>query len=564
LAILKAGGAYLPLDPAYPQERLAFMVGDAGVRVVVTEQALLGQSGASGARAVCLDEEAEAIAGESAEELANQTVGANLAYVIYTSGSTGQPKGVLVSHYNVTRLFEATNASFHFSESDVWTLFHSYAFDFSVWELWGALLHGGRLIVISKWNSRNPHAFYDLLCEQRVTVLSQVPSVFRQLIEAEKTTSGRKDLALRLIIFGGEALDVQSLKPWFDRHGDNSPQLVNMYGITETTVHVTYRPLVSEDGTKRFGGMIGKPIANLQIYLLDEHQQPVPIGVAGEIYVSGAGLARGYLNRPELSAERFMPNPYIGEPGARMYRSGDLARYAVDGSIDYLGRADHQVKIRGFRIELGEIEAMLGQHEAIRHAVVIARQEGDGDKRLVAYLVGGGAGVPSTSDLRSYLKERLPEHMIPSAFVTLESIPLTTNGKLNRGALPAPEASRPELGADFIAPRTPIEELLGELWVELLGVERVGVHDNFFDLGGHSILGTVMISSLRKKANVDLPVRSIFELPTIAELAKLICKTQARGVEPGSLPIVPVLRVAQRVSVSAAGMQTIPYAKKKR
>jgi acyl-coenzyme A synthetase/AMP-(fatty) acid ligase/SAM-dependent methyltransferase/acyl carrier protein len=293
----------------------------------------------------------------------------------------------MVNHRQVLRLFDATHSWFGFDERDVWTLFHSYAFDFSVWEMWGALFHGGRLVVVPYWVSRSPEAFYRLLCEERVTVLNQTPSAFRQLIQVEKTMGVSGNLALRYVIFGGEALELKSLIPWFERHGDQKPRLINMYGITETTVHVTYRPLTKEDAESATGSVIGVPIPDLQLYVLDAHRQPVPIGVPGEIYVGGGGVARGYLHRPELTAERFIPHPYSDEPGARLYKTGDLARILPDGDIQYLGRIDQQVKIRGFRIELGEIAAALEEHPAVRQAVVVDREDVQGDKRLVAYVV---------------------------------------------------------------------------------------------------------------------------------------------------------------------------------
>ncbi|MGH8615481.1 MAG: non-ribosomal peptide synthetase, partial [Gammaproteobacteria bacterium] len=393
LGTLKAGTAYLPLDLVYPKERLAFMLEDSQASVLLTQQALLERLPEHRARVLCLDRDWEAIAQESRENPSSGAKTVNLAYVIYTSGSTGKPKGVLISHASVVRLFAATQDWYHFGAEDVWTLFHSYAFDFSVWELWGALLYGGRLVVVPYWVSRSPEAFYGLLRREQVTVLNQTPSAFRQLIRAEKTIVANRgwtaeDLALRLVIFGGEALELQSLQPWFDCHGDERPQLVNMYGITETTVHVTYRPIRAADLRQSKGSVIGEAIPGLRIYVLDARLEPVPIGVPGEVYVGGGGVAQGYLRRPELSAERFIPDPYSEEPGARLYKTGDLARYLVDGDLEYLGRIDHQIKIRGFRIELGEIEAVLGSHPGVQEACVVVREDHPGEKRLVAYYVG--------------------------------------------------------------------------------------------------------------------------------------------------------------------------------
>ena len=384
LGILKAGGAYLPLDLAYPAERIAFMLGDAKPPVVLTQQKLMEKLPSGGAQLLCLDKDWPAIAQESTSNPISGTGPENLAYVIYTSGSTGKPKGCLVTHYNVVRLFQATWDWYKFDEHDVWTMFHSYAFDFSVWEIWGALFYGGRVVIVPYLVSRSPEDFYHLLHEERVTVLNQTPSSFRQLMQAEESI-GCQDLALRYVIFGGEALDMQSLTPWYERHGDKAPLLVNMYGITETTVHVTYRPLSARDTAG--GSVIGKPIPDLQLYILDAQRQPVPIGVPGEMYVGGAGVARGYHNRPELTNERFVLDPFSSRAGAHLYKTGDLARFLPDGDVEYLGRIDHQVKIRGFRIELGEIESVLATHPAVRQSAVIAREDEPGNKQLVAYIV---------------------------------------------------------------------------------------------------------------------------------------------------------------------------------
>ncbi|MDQ3804120.1 MAG: amino acid adenylation domain-containing protein, partial [Acidobacteriota bacterium] len=365
LATLKAGAAYLPLDPAYPAQRLAFMLEDAQAPVLLTKRALVGALTEHGARVVCLDADRDAISLHSPENPESGATPEAAAYVIYTSGSTGKPKGVVVSHHNVVRLLRATEHWFNFDEHDVWTIFHSYAFDFSVWEIWGALLYGGRLVVVPYWVTRSPEAFYDLLCAERVTILNQTPSAFYQLIRADEEAAGSgRELSLRYVIFGGEALELNSLIPWFSRHGDTSPLLVNMYGITETTVHVTYRPISLRDMGRTHGSPIGVPMSDLQAYVLDEHLGPVPVGVPAELYIGGAGLAGGYLNRPELSASRFIPDPFSTRPGARLYQTGDLARRLPGGELEYLGRIDQQVKVRGFRIEPGEVEAVLSQHRA--------------------------------------------------------------------------------------------------------------------------------------------------------------------------------------------------------
>jgi amino acid adenylation domain-containing protein/FkbM family methyltransferase len=821
LGVLKAGGAYVPMDLSYPVERLAFVQQDAGLSIMITLERLLSELPESDAFSLCLDTSWPEIARESSEPPSNGATPDNLAYVIYTSGSTGRPKGVGVTHGNVTRLFEACQGWYGFGPEDVWTLFHSYAFDFSVWELWGALLYGGRLVVVPYWVSRSPEEFYRLLAREGVTVLNQTPSAFRQLIRVEETE--RLALSLRWVIFGGEALEIQSLRPWWERHGEESPRLVNMYGITETTVHVTYRPLGMSD-LSRPASVIGSPLPDLEVYLLDRHQRPVPVGVPGELCVGGAGLSRGYLGRPELAASRLIPHPFSGEPGARLYRSGDLARWLADGDLEYLGRIDQQVKIRGFRIEIGEIEATLAQHPGVSEAVVLLREHNSDDKRLVGYLVPEGVAarqklrleregvlrehplyelrngmpvfhlnkseteflydeifatgshlrhgvtlpagarvfdvganigfftlfcaaqaedvevfafepIPETYEtlrlntelygvkahlfdcglaeeemsveftyyphvsvisgyvadpeeerevVRAFLRsqsgelteeqieellterlttrrvrrelrrlssvirehgveridllkvdvekselevlrgldeedwpkirqvvlevhdvegrleavqallarhgfrmtveqdaslqqtglyniygvrpeaagnaevvdlsrevpprwwsgsrllqsvreaarERLPEYMVPSGWVLLESLPLTPNGKVDRKALPEPETGRRDDAGQYVAPRTATEEMLASLWSEILGVERVGVRDSFFELGGHSLLATQMVSRVRETFEVELALARLFEAPTVEGLAEQVeaAQREARGL----------------------------------
>ena len=537
LGILKAGGAYVPLDPEYPPERLSFILTDTQVKVLLTQQQLVNKLPAHTAQLVCLDTDLEKITQNSNSNPVNTATSPNLAYVIYTSGSTGQPKGVLVNHHHVTRLFAATNSWYKFNSQDVWTMFHSYAFDFSVWEIWGALLYGGRLVVVPYLLTRSPESFYKLLSQEQVTILNQTPSAFRQLIQAEQSI-GMSNLNLRLVIFGGEALELESLQPWFERHGDQKPQLVNMYGITETTVHVTYRPL-SLDDLNRTASVIGRPIPDLQVYVLDQHLQPVPIGVPGEMYVGGEGVTRGYLHRDELTGQRFISNPFQrSKGGERLYRTGDLARYLPNGELEYLGRIDQQVKIRGFRIELGEIEGLLAQHPAVWESVVVVREDEPGDKRLVAYVVPQVAQAPTTAELRSFLKEKLPDYMIPNAIVILESLPLTSNGKIDRRSLPVPE-SRAGIEESLVAPRTPVEEKLAQIWAKVLRVEQVGIHDNFFELGGHSLLATQLVSRIRTSFKVELPLRSLFAAPTVAELAPLIQQLQQQNIEIKVPPILP-------------------------
>ncbi|MEC6487883.1 amino acid adenylation domain-containing protein, partial [Pseudomonas aeruginosa] len=442
LAILKAGGAYLPLDPAAPEERLAHILDDSGVRLLLTQGHLLERlPRQAGVEVLAID---GLVLDGYAESDPLPTLSAdNLAYVIYTSGSTGKPKGTLLTHRNALRLFSATEVWFGFDERDVWTLFHSYAFDFSVWEIFGALLYGGRLVIVPQWVSRSPEDFYRLLCREGVTVLNQTPSAFKQLMAvACSADMATQQPALRYVIFGGEALDLQSLRPWFQRFGDRQPQLVNMYGITETTVHVTYRPVSEADLEGGLVSPIGGTIPDLSWYILDRDLNPVPRGAVGELYIGRAGLARGYLRRPGLSATRFVPNPFPGGAGERLYRTGDLARFQADGNIEYIGRIDHQVKVRGFRIELGEIEAALAGLAGVRDAVVLAH-DGVGGTQLVGYVVADSAEDAERlrESLRESLKRHLPDYMVPAHLMLLERMPLTVNGKLDRQALPQPDAS---------------------------------------------------------------------------------------------------------------------------
>lgn len=528
IGILKAGGAYVPLNPAYPQERLAFMLEDTQASVVLTQQTLLDRVPSTSAEILCLDTfDSESTPDDSIAD-ANLRSGAkpeNLAYVIYTSGSTGKPKGVLITHGNVTRLFDATESWFNFGREDVWTLFHSYSFDFSVWEMWGALLYGGRLLVIPHDISRSPSEFYKLLVRERVTVLNQTPSAFLQLIQAEETIEPDSDLALRFVIFGGEALDLQSLKPWIKRHGDTNPQLVNMYGITETTVHVTYRPLTAEDIQTAPGSVIGVPIPDLQLYVLDRNLRPVPIGVAGELFVGGAGLARGYLNRPELTEERFIPDPFSKNPGARLYKTGDIARYFLNRDLEYLGRADHQVQIRGFRVEPGEIETVLTEHETVGQTAVLVREDRPGDQRLVAYFVPPSDQTVSITELRDHLRGKLPDYMIPHHFVKMATMPLTINGKVDRRALPPPSQDH-QLKETYVKPRNEVEKNVAAIWKELLQVNNIGIRDSFFELGGHSLLLAKMLTRLKESFDNALSIVDLFRYPTIETLAKFLAQEQ--------------------------------------
>ncbi|MFD9598319.1 amino acid adenylation domain-containing protein, partial [Kitasatospora sp. NPDC059973] len=516
LGILKSGAAYLPLDPANPADRLAYMLADAKADLLVTHSAL-DELEFTGTR-VLVDSHADEINARPATPPVTDVRPDNQIYVIYTSGSTGLPKGVSLTHANVARLFTATHENYHFGPTDVWPLFHSYAFDVSVWEMWGALLHGGRLVVVPSAIARSPHDMLDLLTTEQATILCQTPSAFRTLTQLAADNDPRIDqLALRAIVFAGERLEMTELRPWTDRVGTQHTALVNMYGITETTVHSTYHRITDTDITRTAHSPVGSPMDDTAIHLLDARGHLVPTGVPGEIHVTGPAVARGYLNRPALTAERFLPNPH-GPAGSRLYRSGDLALRLPDGTLESLGRIDKQVKIRGYRIELGEIEAALTQHPTVRQSVITVRDSHTyGEKMLVAYLVPATGTVLDTTALRTHLGTSLPEYMVPAAFVTLDTIPLTTNGKADTRALPAPDLDAFST-TGYTAPRTPVEERLAAVWAEVLGLPQVGVEDSFFDLGGDSIRAVRLVGALRA-AGYDITIPDVFQQRTIAAMA---------------------------------------------
>ncbi|WP_406383458.1 amino acid adenylation domain-containing protein [Streptomyces sp. NBC_01618] len=542
LAVLKSGAAYVPLDPAYPADRLAYMLADSRPALLVSRSDAGVPDGLGDTERLLLDEPdtMAALAAEPDTDPGVRVHPHQSAYVIYTSGSTGRPKGVVVPHQNVIRLFGATRHWFHFGPNDVWTLFHSYAFDFSVWELWGALLHGGRLVVVPHEVSRSPEDFLRLLVEERVTILNQTPSAFYQLMRADREDPELGDrLSLTHVVFGGEALDLWRLADWYARHDDRAPVLVNMYGITETTVHVSHLELDAPDAAAGPGSMIGGAIPDLRIYVLDTGLRPAAPGVAGEMYVAGCGLARGYLDRAALTAERFVADPF-GAFGARMYRTGDLARWTVDGTLEFVGRADDQVKVRGFRIELGEIESVLAGHPALAEVAVTVREDQPGDKRIVAYVVPSAGQAGELPKVRAHAAENLPHYMVPAAFVTLDRFPLTPNGKLDRGALPAPDVADASGGR---APRDAREEILCGLFAQVLGVDRVTADDDFFRLGGHSLLATRLVSRIRTALGAELAIRTLFEASTVAQLAERLgeadeARTALRPADrPGRVPL---------------------------
>ncbi len=528
LAILKAGGAYLPIDLSYPPERVSFMLSDSEAPIVITDAETARKVPQTNAITVCIDQDHEAWASLGSENPRSTVTTENLAYSIFTSGSTGKPKGVLITHANVSRLFDSTQDWFHFSEKDTWTFFHSSAFDFSVWEIWGALIYGGRLIIVPFADSRSPERFYDLLATEGVTVLNQTPSAFRQVIGVDESKPDAKLTKLRWVIFGGEALNLQSLAPWFKKYGDVTPQLVNMYGITETTVHVTYRPLRSSDLSEAPGSVIGVPIPDLKLYILDANLLPVPVGIPGEMFVGGAGVARGYLKRDALTAERFIQNPFSGRPDEKLYRSGDLARRLPGGDLEYLGRADQQVKIRGFRVELGEIQTALTRQPSVREAFVIAKESCDGEMSLVAYVVPACGQVPGVDKLRRDLQSTLPTYMIPAYFIFLDHLPLTSNGKIDRSALPATSTRRASMEQSFRAPESKLEREIARIWQEVLQLDKVGIDDNFFDLGGNSLRLAVVHSQLQELIGRSFSITELFAHTTVRHVAAALNQSDAQ------------------------------------
>ncbi|QUQ64546.1 non-ribosomal peptide synthetase [Kutzneria sp. CA-103260] len=527
LGVLASGAGYLPLDPGLPVDRLTAMVEDAGVRLVVS-----ASDRTFGPDVVVVRP------GDDTEPSRDDTVPVlgptDTAYVIYTSGSTGRPKGVVVSHGNVLRLLRSCADDYGFGADDVWSMFHSYAFDVSVFEMWGALLHGGRLVVVPHATARSPRDFLNLLTTERVTVLSQTPSAFRALTEAMVDAApDPSELPLRAVVFAGEALDTTDLEPWFTAFGDACPAMVNMYGITETTVHSTYRRIDAAEAAGPRRSPIGRALRDLRLYLLDEHLEPVPVGVPGQIYVGGPGVTLGYSGRPELTADRFGPDPYATVPGERMYRSGDLAYRRRDGELEFVGRVDHQVKIRGFRIEPGEIEAVLSGHPDVRRCLVIAYQpEGERDARLVAYLTAAPGRTVDVALLREHLGRALPGYMVPAVFVPIDEFPVNANGKTDRSALPDPEAHlAAATAAHRIAPRTPLEAAIAAAWATALGVPDVGVHDNFFALGGDSIRAIRVVGALHR-SGVEVSVQDVLVHRTVAELAHVAGdRTGARAAD---------------------------------
>ncbi|MFZ0750365.1 MAG: non-ribosomal peptide synthetase, partial [Pyrinomonadaceae bacterium] len=526
LGILKAGGVYVPLDPQYPLDRLIFMIADAQVSVLITETVPFKGLSSYPGQTVVLDSDAELISAHRETNPAHVTTRDNLAYIMYTSGSTGQPKGVSVAHRGVVRLVKQKQYA-DFGPTEVFLQLAPLSFDASTFEIWGSLLNGARLVVMPP----HPPSLQELgevIKQHRVTTLWLTAGLFNLMVDERVEDF----MPLRQVLAGGDVLSAAHVEKFLAANGDC--RLINGYGPTENTTFTCCYSI--QAGSRDASVPIGYPIAHTQVYILDATQQPVPIGVPGELYIAGDGLARGYANAVTLTAEKFVPHPHSSQPGERLYRTGDLARYLPDGSIEFLGRTDKQVKLRGFRVELGEIEAILNQHEQVRQVVVLARDEKEtGGKQLVAYIVGVQGQSITAGELRDHVKKFLPDYMAPGAFVLLDNLPLTQNGKVDLSALPLPGELTREPEETYVAPRNAVEEAIVGIWSQLLRVERVGVNDNFFHLGGHSIFAIQLLSRLNKAFSLDLQIRVIYDQPTLAELAAAIVQTQAEQADSSEL-----------------------------
>ncbi|MEN7546957.1 amino acid adenylation domain-containing protein [Rapidithrix thailandica] len=525
LGVLKSGAAYVPLDPSLPPERLNMILEDAKPAVIITTQADSYNVRHSSCKVIRYDLEKPIIDREDPENLHPSAKGSNLAYIIYTSGTTGKPKGTLICHYNVIRLFLATRNWFHFNERDTWTLFHSFTFDFSVWEIFGALLHGGKLVVVPYVVSRSFDRFYQLLIKEQVTVLNQTPTAFRQLCRTDERSGSHQHLALRYVIFGGEALNLQHLRSWVNRHGDQQPELINMYGITETTVHVTYRRILASDLDEK-ESLIGIPIPDLTVHILDQNQKPVHPGEEGELYVGGLGVARAYLDRPELTAARFIPDPFLNKTGARLYRTGDLGKMLNTGEIAYLGRIDSQVKVRGFRIELEDIESAVNRHEQVSESVVVIQEADTDDPKIVAYVIAASPSgtIPQEKELRSFLRKILPEYMLPSSIIEIDELPLNHNGKLDKGRLPWRSGGQHSTPVNEPAPvvetnpNTPQQQGIMDVFKQCLAVNDLSDEDDIFDLGATSLSLILISQGIQEKFGVEVPMEIFLEKSKIGEI----------------------------------------------
>jgi amino acid adenylation domain-containing protein len=553
LGILKSGGAYVPLDSEYPKERLALMLKDTQTKVLLTQERLIRSLPESRAQIVCLDSEWEKIAEESGDDQSSNTTAESLAYVIYTSGSTGIPKGVMISHGSIASHCTSIRSYYQLNSTDCVLQFASVNFDASLEQILAALICGARLLLRDN-EIPSPVELQKKMYDFGLSVINLPTAYWHQLAQTAATTPDLFSRSkLRLVIVGGEEMLPELVRLW-QKSPHREARLLNAYGPTEATITATAFEVSAACSNNLLSRTvpIGRSLGNRQLFVLDQHSNLVPIGVAGELHIGGGALARGYLNRPELTAEKFVPDTFSDEPGARLYKTGDLVRHRPSGDIEFLGRLDHQVKVRGFRIELGEIESALGQHPEIGIAVVLAREDATeeqhadqnrkskignpkSDKRLVAYVVPRTELTCTTGELRRFLKQRLPEYMIPSAFVLVDTLPLTPNGKVDRKALPAPDQNRPEPEESYVAPRTPVEEMLAEIWADVLKLDKVGIYDNFFELGGHSLLATQLVSRLCSAFKVEVPLRALFESPTVAGLASQIVQQQATTHGAGEL-----------------------------
>lgn len=526
LGILKAGGAWLPLDPIYPKDRQELILGEAQISVLLIDGSLTSEPPQHQAKTLILDGKWGLISHESKANLNKSAAPENLAYVIYTSGSTGRPKAVMISDESLVHYVDALVEPFMLTANDIYLHTATFSFSSSVRQLMLPLTHGATIVIAPVEKIQHPIELFEMIKQENVTTIDLVPSYFRNCIDALadlniEARNALLDNDLRLILTASESLAPDLPTKWSIGLGQSS-QLINMFGQTETTGIVSVYPISIPNYSESRPVPIGRPIANTEIYVLDAQLASVPHGEVGEIYISGPGLSRGYLNQPEFTALRLVPNPFSNEIGGRLYRTGDLGRVLPDGNIECVGRTDQQVKIRGFRVELGEIEAALGHHESLRQTVIIAREDLPGDNRLLAYVVAYPGQTPNTADLRSFLSKQLPDYMIPSRFVLLESLPLTATGKLNRNALPAPQQVQSSMRTPFVAPRTEIEKMLCSVWSQLLKFDDIGVHDNFFELGGHSLLAAQVVSRVRNASQLELPLPTVFELPTVALLAERI------------------------------------------